>query len=79
MFCFHIITTIGTFQVWDEAVKQLLGITAFLVTLTGGRHILAHIEEQVTEGVWELEVEDSQFSGTKRWKPLIGACRAIDR
>lgn len=80
MFCLSIITTAGTFQVWNEAAKQLLGLTASeLVTLTGGRHLPAHIEEQVIDGVWQLEVENTEFLSANQRKQLIRVWRMIDR
>lgn len=80
MFCLSIVTTAGTFQLWDEAANQLLGLTAAeLVALMGGRHLPAHTEERVKDGVWQLEVENNEFLGVNRRKPLIKAWRTMDR
>lgn len=66
-------------------MKQLLGITASkprskLVTMmTGGRHLPTHLEEQVKEGVWQMEVENTKFLGANWKKPLPGAWRVTER
>lgn len=57
MFGLIVNTTAGSFQAWDEARAQRLGLSAAeLMVLNRDRGLPTKIEEKVWQGVWQLIV-----------------------